>query len=278
MNITVVGHVCIDRNSSESGTFLGAGSPAMFMHKIFSQLPDCILTIVGPYGDDFLPYKGSVSLYPKYPLAIQTLVYENTMNGAKRTQRCFHHAEALPVQITDDILSGADCICIAPLTSAYTANYIAELLSHKKMGASVFLLPQGYFRKFDTDGTVNVREFSEAQDILPLVDTVIVSDQDHADMHSIATSWASNYSCSVIVTMAEKGAIVYSGSHQTIIETTPVPQNEIISSIGAGDIFSAAVMYEFSKSRNISEAISFGHKIAGQCLRMAPDAIVLNVR
>lgn len=280
MKIAIFGHVCIDRNTSESGTFVGAGSPAMFMHRIFSQLPDCNVTIIAPYGRDFIPYMGMSRFYPEVPFPIETMTYENTVVQGIRTQRCLNHADAKPIVIDDavtQIIRAADAICIAPLAPNFPPSYIKQIASLKKWNTEITLLPQGYFRQFDADNTVQIREFVEDTEIIPLVDTVIVSDADYSDTPSVASSWASQNAAHVVMTQAERGATLFSGATVTEVPTIPVATSDIVSSIGAGDIFSAGYIYSHGKFHDPKRAVEFGNALAGQCLRFTQDTIVLDL-
>ena len=278
MNIQIVGHVCIDNNVTEHASYTAAGSPAMFMQEILGQFPDCDVTIVAPYGADFLPFTKDTTLYPHEPLAIATMVYENTIREGKRTQKCFHYETARPVDLDEqliELIKAADVICLAPLAPNYSAAYIQKLLQYKKKEARVVLSPQGWYRQFDEANNVKVRDFVEAEAILPIVDVVIVSDQDHGDMAGIAAEWNSRYGCVVVMTEAEKGARVFDGGTQTEVSTSPVPPDQIISSVGAGDIFTAAFIYSFAQSHDSIRAAAFANQIARQCLFCTPDTITI---
>jgi sugar/nucleoside kinase (ribokinase family) len=277
MNVEIVGHVCIDRNTTEHGFFTGAGSPAMFMEPMFRLLSGRV-TIVSSYGADFLPYRRGVSMYPPEPNIGETMVYENDTTGEKRTQKCFHYEEAQPVDLDlqlIEIIKGADVICFAPLAPNYSAAYIRKTLQYKKEGAKVVLLPQGYFRQFDEENNVYVREFEEAEDILPLMDVVIVSDQDHEGMAGIAAEWNRRFGCIVVMTEAEKGARVFDHGAQTEVPTVPVPVRDIVSSVGAGDRFSAGFSYSFSQAGDPLQAARIGNSLARQGLFCTPDNITI---
>jgi hypothetical protein len=256
MQILIVGHVCIDRNVTEHATF-----------------------VVVPYGSDFIPYSKKLSLYPPYPLNISTMVYENTVHGATRIQKCFHYKEAVPVVIDDTMIrtiKQADIVCLAPLAPSYDTKYVRSLKAHMRPDAIFALLPQGYFREFSPDHTVGIRDFTEADGILPSVDIVIMSQQDHDDMHALAALWAEQYHCIAVVTQAECGATVYSGTSILQVPTSPVPLDRIVSSIGAGDIFSAAFLYRYKKSNDLRSSVGYANKIARQGLFATADTLKID--
>src|SRR5438874_2601314 len=118
MNIVILGHVCIDKNTSENASYTAAGGPAMFMSKVFRELPDCRTTIIAPYGKDFLPFAKGINLYPSQPTVEHTLVYENITKDKKRVQKCYNYETALPAKLNNEFkstLKQADILYIAPL-------------------------------------------------------------------------------------------------------------------------------------------------------------------
>lgn len=269
MNIVGIGHVCIDKNIAEKARFVGAGGPGVFIHNVLTRLPGCTFSMCAPYGADFLQYQENFSLYPSKPLGLPTLVYENTVISGVRTQKCYHHETAIPVTLTGEmknIIKNANVVCVAPLTPAYSPQYIREIKNSMNTTTPSVLLPQGYFRKFASDHVVLARDFIEAEDILPLFDVVIVSDEDYPHMERLAQKWAHEYGCLVVVTQAQHGATVFNGSRHTSVPTIPIPRNQIVSSIGAGDMFSAGFMYEYYTSRNAVASADYGNSIARQGL------------
>ena len=278
--ILIVGHVCIDHNRTEQLEYEAAGSPAVFMNNVFRQFRDCHVTVISPYGRDFLPFQGSVNLYPEVPQPIQTLRYTNTVTGGGRKQECLYWQDAHPIAVDKRMISlvkSADIICFAPLTPDLPPTYVSQMKQFMKQDCTTILLPQGYFRTFHADHTVHVREFSEAAELLPLFDGVIVSDEDHPDMLAVASDWSERFHTIVIVTEAEKGASVVREGQITHVPTDAVAPSDIVSSVGAGDIFSAGFMHVFAGSRDPVAGAAFGNKLARACLFMKPDAIRIEV-
>ena len=269
MKITILGHVCIDKNTSENSSYSAAGSPAIFMHKIYQQLPDNEITIIAPYGADFLKYKGNAKLYPENPKGEKTLTYENIIKNGVRIQKAHHWDMAGPVKIDNRIkklVSGSDIVFIAPLTPDFPAGYLQNILSETKTGTLKVLSPQGYFRKFDHRDNVLAGSFREAGKILPLVDVVIVSEEDHPDMLFLAKTWADTHKIIVIVTLGAKGAVAFTSGKEILLPTRPVSENEVVDSVGSGDIFSAGFAYRYRQTRNIKKAGKFANALARQCL------------
>lgn len=279
MKITILGHVCIDKNTSESSSYVAAGSPAMFMNTILKQLPDNQVTIIAPYGADFLPYKNNMNLYPKDPLGEKTLQYENITKDGVRLQKAHNRTYADPVIIDtkiEYIIATSDIVLIAPLLPNYPPEYLRSLLTHTKPEAIKILLPQGYYRDFDSKNVVHVRQFHEAERILPLVNIIIASEQDHQDMEAIAKEWAKQYNITTIITLGHKGAVAITPETCIQLPTRIVSESEIVDSVGSGDIFSAGFAYRYQQTHDVKEAGRFANKLARQCLFYTPNNIKIN--
>jgi sugar/nucleoside kinase (ribokinase family) len=96
-------------------------------------------------------------------------------------------------------------------------------------------------------------------------------------MLSVAKTWSEQHTCLVIVTQSEQGATLFLSGKSEHIPTRPVPKNLIVSSVGAGDIFSAGFMYAFRKKSDPAAAVRFANALAGQCLTADPEHIVIDI-
>ena len=267
MTVTVLGHVCIDKNVSEGTTYISAGSPAMFIDKVYKKFPDVLTNIIAPYGSDFLTYTHSINILPKKSTSDFTLIYENKSQGNVRTQKALNREYANPLYLSAELqseLAKSDVIFLAPLMPNFSSGYATNLMKHVKPGVLKILIPQGYYRDFDSDDNVIERDFIEAEELIPLFDFVIVSNQDHKAMRTIAQTWAQN--TQVVMTLGDHGA-EYLYKDESLVESVePVKSEDIIDSVGSGDIFSASFGYKYFLTKDIKKSLKFANKIARQCL------------
>lgn len=264
-----MGTVCIDKNTSENAQYVSAGSPAMFMSKIFKQFGDCDVSIVASYGPDFVQYLSGFNIFPSQPNTKKTLVYENVSKAGFRTQKSYNRENAFAVELDSLIIESlhqADIVFFAPQQPIYSKAYIESVTANLKTNTLKVLLPQGFYRNFDSENNVLVRDFIEAKKILPLMDVVIVSEQDSPTMLVQAKEWALNMNVIPVVTLGEKGAVAFKGGGEIQLPAIPVPENEIIDSVGSGDIFSASFAYKYKQTGNLEEAGKFANAVARQCL------------
>jgi len=274
MNITILGHVCIDNNKSKGTAYVTAGSPAMFVARVCNRFPQVQTHIIAPYGSDFSRYTSNVSIYPQKPLGDKTLLYENNSQGNLRTQRALNRESARPIPIDEEVVTrihASDIVFFAPLTPIYEVEYVKKCLSFTPKKALKIILPQGYYRDFTSDNEVIQRMFVEADELISLFDFVIVSEQDHQEMLSITHKWAQKIR--VVMTMGDEGAMYLDSTHSFIVRTIPVPDEKIINSVGLGDIFSASFGYKYYLTKNIYASLEFANVIARQCLFFKPDKL-----
>ena len=272
MNITIFGHVCVDNNISEQATYTSAGSPAMFMAKIYKKFPDVDCHIIAPYGSDFLTYIKDISIYPKNATGDKTLIYENISKGNIRSQKALNRNYARPLHITDELkknIANADILFFAPLTPDYTVEYMKTVMQAARAETLKILIPQGYNRSFDSENNVLPREFIEADELLSLFDFVTVSIEENAYMQEIVKKWSQNIR--VIMTLGDKGAQYTYKNEKVIVPVKPVKIEDIVDSVGSGDIFSASFGYKYKLTNNIDASLEFANDIARQCLFFKPD-------
>ncbi|KKU87038.1 MAG: hypothetical protein UY16_C0041G0005 [Candidatus Gottesmanbacteria bacterium GW2011_GWA2_47_9] len=273
------GHVCQDKNESEAATYMGSGSPLMFMRKIFLQLPDVKATLVASYGEDFLPYTKDVQIYPPVPNVPRTLIYENVSIHGIRQQKALNRGEAVAVEINESVrekLQSSALTFVAPLLPTIPVSYVRFIRNAMPPSGLLTLLPQGYYRAFDSENRVIPREFVEADELIRIVDLIIASEEDSPDFRKQAKQWAASSNCLIVVTLGDKGAAAYKGNEEIMLSTRAVAQEDVVDTVGSGDIFSAVFALHYQKTRNIREAGRFANEIARQCLFYTPDQIQID--
>ena len=158
---------------------------------------------------------------------------------------------------------GADAI---PTALRETRSVVLGSIAHE-IEPSVFdlyesvprvLAAQGYLRSWDADGTVRPREWDDAHDVLAHVSVVVVSEDDIEDNLELARGWA--HTAPVIVTIAERGAIVLRGGRE--IEIGGFPADEVVDPTGAGDAFCAGLALALADGDDLEAATRFANAVA----------------
>jgi pfkB family carbohydrate kinase len=274
-SIVIIGHICIDDNTSENSAYTSWGSSVLYMAQYYQKQHGISPIVITSYGPDMLAYLPEVTLIPAAPNQPDTLVYQNDSRNGKRVQHCRHLLSAIPPAITAETsqaIRQADIVIVATLLPNYPAGYLREILSQTSQHSLKVLCPQGYFRHVTSQGLVQPRKFAEALDIVPLFDLVIYSEEDYPHALDLAKQWKQSLATKVIVTQSADGATIVDADNDTHIPTQPIPPEKIVDSVGCGDTFAATVAYNYHLTKNLSSAILEGHKTAGQKLLSATPA------
>lgn len=277
MNIVLVGHVCIDHNTTENATYTNWGSSVMYMAHYLKAKHREVPTLISTYGPDMQQYLEGITILPPQPDQPNTLVYENDTRSIPRIWKAHETEHAGEPAITPEVmktLNRADVIAVAPLLPNYSAHYLRQLLQHANPGALKVLCPQGYFREIGDGGLVKWREFAEAATIVPFFDLVIYSEEDHPRALEVAKSWEQAApDTEIVVTQGPKGATVVTRDGETPVPTTPLPAEKIVDSVGCGDVFAITTAYQYKLQqtpRNLSVAVKEAHQAAAEKLLATP--------
>jgi sugar/nucleoside kinase (ribokinase family) len=158
---------------------------------------------------------------------------------------------------------GADAI---PPALRETRSVVLASIAHE-IEPSVFavyrgvprvLAAQGYLRSWDADGTVRRREWDEAHEVLEQVSVAVVSEEDIEGNIDLARGWART--APVIVTVAERGAIVLRGGRE--VEVGGFPADELVDQTGAGDAFCAGLALGLADGDDLEAATRFANAVA----------------
>ena len=262
----ILGHICIDRNRAEHASYTSWGSSALYTARYFQEHFGSEPAILTSYGPDFEEYRHGFMLYPKTPKAEHTLVYENVMEGGKRTQYAHHVHDSVEPPLTPHnirLIENAEILIVATLLPNYGASYIQEALSHARPSCLKVLIVQGYLRSVAADGLVGIRDFPESARVLPNFDIVVFSDEDHPQIEELAATWKRQSPMThIIMTQGPKGASIIEETGPRNIPTTPISHDEVVDSVGCGDVFAAALAYHYFKGTDIAEAITAAHRAA----------------
>lgn len=241
----------------------------MYMSKYLNTQPNCNVTLLAPYGRDFLTYLTDENIANK-PKADPTLLYRNESTGVYRKQSAKNSEFAKPVRITGEIsniISKADILIFAPLLPNYSSRYVQKLFNYAPSDCITVLSPQGYFRKVNLDNSVSYQSFTEATRIVSLFNIVITSNEDLPNAKNELTHWSeASSNTNIIMTEGEEGASIIKGGKLTRVPTVPIPKQKVVDSVGCGDVFTAATALDFYRTRNIISAVQAGNKAAGKRL------------
>jgi ribokinase len=120
------------------------------------------------------------------------------------------------------------------------------------------LVAQGYLREWSADGAIRPREWEDAEEIVPRVAAVVLSEDDVAGDLSAPRRWARNGR--VYVTLAERGVLVLDHGSEGIVPGYAVER--VVDPTGAGDAFAAGLAIALADGRPPDECARFANAVA----------------
>ena len=121
-------------------------------------------------------------------------------------------------------------------------------------GAKRVLAAQGLLRSFGPDGLVMPSPWAGYARLLPKVDAVVVSEEDHAEDRA----WLPF--TTVVVTKAERGSELHARGQTFEVRAFPVA--EVIDQTGAGDAFAASLALALAEGLTLVDAATFASAAA----------------
>lgn len=121
-------------------------------------------------------------------------------------------------------------------------------------GAKRVLAAQGLLRSFGPDGLVMPSPWAGYARLLPKVDAVVVSEEDHAEDRA----WLPF--TTVVVTKAERGSELHARGQTFEVGAFPVA--EVIDQTGAGDAFAASLALGLAEGLTLVDAATFASAAA----------------
>jgi len=248
-DLVAIGHAA--RDEFEGDPEWRIGGTATYAAAAAACLGDrvALLTRVGPHERDRLAARCEELGIELHALesAVTTTFSFRYVDGHRRL-RLKARAKAI----------GADAIP-APLRDTRSiAHEIDPSVFDVYGGVPRVLAAQGYLRSWDADGTIRRREWDEAHEVLERVSVAVVSEEDVEGNFELARAWAKT--APVIVTIAERGAIVLRGGRE--IEVGGFPADEVVDQTGAGDAFCAGLAIALADGDDLEDASRFANAVA----------------
>ena len=253
-DLVCVGHVARDEFEGEPDWRLGG--TALYAAAAGARLGArvALLTRVGPNERDRLDVRCR-----ELGIELHTLPSEATTTFAfryvegKRRLRLKARARGIGAENVPGALRDARAVVLASIAHEIEPSLFAFDAEIPRV-----LAAQGYLRSWDADGTIRRRDWDGAHDVLARVSVTVVSEEDVEGNLDLARSWART--APVIVTIAERGALVLRGGREILVGGFPA--EEVVDPTGAGDAFCAGLALALAARNDLEEAARFANAVA----------------
>ena len=253
-DLVAIGHAA--RDEFEGDPEWRIGGTATYAAAAAACLGDrvALLTRVGPHERDRLAARCEELGIELHALesAVTTTFSFRYVDGHRRL-RLKARAKAIGAEAIPAPLRDTRSVVLASI-----AHEIDPSVFDVYGGVPRVLAAQGYLRSWDADGTIRRREWDEAHEVLERVSVAVVSEEDVEGNFELARAWAKT--APVIVTIAERGAIVLRGGRE--IEVGGFPADEVVDQTGAGDAFCAGLAIALADGDDLEDASRFANAVA----------------
>jgi len=243
-----VGHICHDL--SQDGPVIGG---AAAYGAGVAQVMGCRTAVVTSSApeDDWQTALPGITIH-RIP-SPKTTVFENVYTPAGRVQTIHSVAGGITGTSIPDEWQRASIVHLAPI-----ANEVVPDVLHLFSNSLIGLAPQGWMRRWDSDGKVSAGPWAAAEEYLRLAAAVFISEEDllNGEMLKKYRDW----SRLLVMTQGQLGCTIFIGDEARQFPSVP---GSVVDTTGAGDIFAAAFLVRlFQTGGNPSEAAQFANKAA----------------
>lgn len=258
--ICCIGHITLDKVITPRFEAHMPGGTAYYFAKALRDMDHSGFRLVTSLGEtethtvDELRADGiDVELIPSRRSVYFENKYGEDMND--RTQRVLAKADPFTVEN----LSGVNARIFhlgTLLADDFSLDVIKDLASRGTVAVDV----QGYLRKVEGEQVVAV-DYDEKLEAMPYISILKANEKEmevvtgESDPHRAARILAGWGCKEVLLTLGDKGSLIYDGS--TFYEIPAIPASELVDATGCGDTYMAGYLYKRSRGADFVEAGTF---------------------
>ena len=166
----------------------------------------------------------------------------------KKCQYVTSVADGIKEKTIPDEWFNAEIVYICPVL-----NELEEKIIRRFKGSVIGVAPQGWMRSVGEGGRIEKKRWEKANEVLPEVDFVIVSEEDVFEEDVPKYVELSNI---FVLTRGRKGAELYWDTGKRH-EHMSAFEREEVDATGAGDVFGAAFLLRYYETKDVHKAAIF---------------------
>lgn len=193
-----------------------------------------------------------------------TTTFANQYHEGFRIQYLRDRAGLLHIEDVPGSWCSTPVVLLGPVAQELPLEFVT--LFPRRPGAIIAATPQGWLRRWDPDGRVWPTPWTDAEQVLPLLDVLILSHDDllpfaagkRVEVNAILTDWSLKVPI-LVATDGRHGATLF--QHGTAEHFPAYPSTEV-DPTGAGDVFAAAFLCHLYRHGDPREAVNFANCVA----------------
>ncbi len=247
-SILIVGHCCHD---IYEGSYILGGSAAYA--AILSNTLGLDTQILTSFGEDFqfANFIESYGIKISNVSSSETTVFENIYKDGIRIQYIHNRGSSIGVNNLPDFETPHSLVLLAPIADEIDLA-LCQLFPQSIVCATV----QGWLRTWDESGRISSKVMNWEK--LVGIHILFLSVEDIVDLE-LHLPVLRHHVPIVVVTNGSKGADLYHGENKTNYPAFPVSE---VDPTGAGDSFAIGFLISYLESKNLDDAMIFGHALA----------------
>ncbi|MBV9691411.1 MAG: hypothetical protein JO202_17055 [Ktedonobacteraceae bacterium] len=201
----------------------------------------------------------------------RTTTFVNRYTDGFRTQYLVARSDVLSVNDVPPNWCNTPIVLLGPLAQELTPEFVT--LFPRRPGALMAATPQGWLRRWDADGRVWPTTWHAAEQVLPLLDSLILSyddllpfaDGNRAKADALLAHWSMQVPLLVATDGCHGATLLRHGTAQRF----PAYTAREIDPTGAGDVFAAAFLIHLYWHKDAEQAVNFANCVASFSIEQA---------
>ncbi|PYM43590.1 MAG: hypothetical protein DME16_22535 [Candidatus Rokuibacteriota bacterium] len=240
MDLVAIGHVTFDE--TPSGVRPGGSAYYVALAARRLGLEVGLLTSGAPdFPSDVIPAGITVAIVS----SPRTTRYRVGEAGGSRTLTLLSRAEDIEIQHLPEGWKSAPLAVLCPVVGEVDPALVSVFDD-----ASLAVLPQGWMRTRGKDGVMGPQPWEDADDVLPLTQLLVLSEEDVPGSEETAVKWFDQVPLGAI-TRARRGATLYVNGEPYHVAPDRAAETD---PTGAGDVFATTLLIEYQRVGDAWEA------------------------
>ena len=240
MDLVAIGHVTFDE--TPSGVRPGGSAYYVALAARRLGLEVGLLTSGAPdFPSDVIPAGITVATVS----SPRTTRYRVGEAGGSRTLTLLSRAEDIEIRHLPEGWKSAPLAVLCPVVGEVDPALVSVFDD-----ASLAVLPQGWMRTRGKDGVMGPQPWEDADDVLPLTQLLVLSEEDVPGSEETAVKWFDQVPLGAI-TRARRGATLYVNGEPYHVAPDRAAETD---PTGAGDVFATTLLIEYQRVGDAWEA------------------------
>ena len=247
-----IGHICQD--IVNDGFTLGGSASYC---SIAAHLLDKKAGILTSFGENFQFNSTFQPISVHNKKAAKTTIFENVYHPTHRTQYLFERAATIYSTDLPLTLTRVPLVHLAPIADEVDFALINAFHPDTIIAAT----PQGWMRQWN-EKTREVSPKIMDWHLLKGIDILILSDEDINGYEHLFPTIVNQTKIVVLTRGVNPASVFYDGKQLDF----PAYQTKVVDPTGAGDTFATGFLVKYLATKDISQAMAYGHIVASFCI------------